>query len=60
MACPKKAKSKSKRNTRRSHHAISAATIVSCPNCGETKLLHRVCSNCGYYKGREVVRYEEE
>ncbi|MEA2466748.1 MAG: large subunit ribosomal protein, partial [Thermoleophilaceae bacterium] len=26
-----------------------------CPQCHEPKLSHRVCRNCGYYAGREVV-----
>ncbi|MDU2089114.1 MAG: 50S ribosomal protein L32, partial [Staphylococcus epidermidis] len=25
------------------------------PNCGEYKLSHRVCKNCGSYNGEEVV-----
>ena len=60
MAVPKKAKSKARRDTRRAHHALKPTTVVSCPNCGEAILLHRVCGSCGYYKGREVVKHEEE
>ncbi|MEW9033943.1 MAG: 50S ribosomal protein L32, partial [Planifilum fimeticola] len=26
-----------------------------CPQCGEWKLAHRVCKECGHYKGEEVV-----
>jgi large subunit ribosomal protein L32 len=29
--------------------------MVSCPNCGEMKLSHRVCKACGTYKGKDVV-----
>jgi large subunit ribosomal protein L32 len=29
--------------------------MVACPNCGEMKLAHRVCKECGTYKGKEVV-----
>ena len=29
--------------------------MVKCPKCGEYNLTHRVCSNCGYYKGEEIV-----
>ena len=28
---------------------------AECPNCGELKRPHHVCSHCGYYDGREVV-----
>ena len=55
MAVPKKKVSKSRRNKRRSHHALSTAAYVECPNCGEYKRPHHVCPSCGYYDGREVV-----
>jgi len=29
--------------------------LVECPQCHTPKLPHRVCGNCGYYNGREVV-----
>ncbi|MFO7813127.1 MAG: 50S ribosomal protein L32 [Pelovirga sp.] len=55
MAVPKKKTSKSKKNMRRAHDAISAPGISTCPNCNEIKLPHRVCSSCGNYKGKEVI-----
>ncbi len=55
MAVPKRKTSPSKRNMRRSHHAISPASYHECANCGELKRPHHVCSHCGYYDGREVV-----
>ncbi|MEJ0063435.1 MAG: 50S ribosomal protein L32 [Alphaproteobacteria bacterium] len=55
MAVPKRKTSKSRRNMRRSHHAISAGKHQECPNCGEAKRPHFVCSACGYYDGREVT-----
>ena len=55
MAVPKKKVSKSRRNKRRSHHALSVAAYVECPNCGEYKRPHHVCPSCGYYDGREVA-----
>ncbi len=55
MAVPKKKTSKSRRNMRRSHHALKRVNLSECPNCGETKLPHHVCPACGYYDGREVI-----
>jgi large subunit ribosomal protein L32 len=54
MAVPKKKTSKSRRNMRRSHHALTAPAYVECPNCGEIKRPHNVCGACGQYRGREV------
>ena len=55
MAVPKKKTSKSRRNMRRSHHALQGGAYVECPNCGELKRPHHVCGSCGYYREREVV-----
>lgn len=56
MAVPKKKTSKSRRNMRRSHHAVSANSYNECPSCGELKRPHHVCGACGSYDQREVVK----
>jgi large subunit ribosomal protein L32 len=45
---------------RRSHHALATPSRSACPRCGEPRLPHRVCSNCGTYRGREVIHTDEE
>jgi large subunit ribosomal protein L32 len=55
MAVPKKKTSKSRRNMRRSHHALPTSAFNECPNCGELKRPHHVCKSCGQYNEREVV-----
>lgn len=52
---PKKKTSKSKRDMRRSHHALSAPQLTECPQCHSKKLSHHVCPSCGYYGGRQVL-----
>ena len=32
---------------------------MECPQCKQAKLPHRVCGNCGYYKGRTAEVKEE-
>jgi large subunit ribosomal protein L32 len=59
MPVPKRKTSKSKRDMRRSHHHLRVATISFCPQCHEPVLPHRVCMNCGTYKGKTVIKKEE-
>ena len=40
---------------RRSHHALGAPRLSTCPKCSAPHLRHRMCTNCGTYRGREVV-----
>ena len=60
MAVPKRKTSPSRRNMRRSHHALTAVGTADCPNCGEPKRPHHVCGSCGHYgsksSDREVVK----
>ncbi len=60
MAVQQNRKTRSKRNMRRSHDALTAVASVECPNCGELRLPHHVCGACGHYNGREVVARVEE
>lgn len=56
MAVPKFRTSKSKRNLRRSHHALKPIGLSYCPGCGEAKLPHTICNACGSYKGKVVAQ----
>lgn len=56
---PKQKISRTRRDKRRTHHARKAKNLVQCNNCGEMRLPHRVCPNCGHYKGREVIVVED-
>ncbi|MBQ8868749.1 MAG: 50S ribosomal protein L32, partial [Oscillospiraceae bacterium] len=38
---------------------LTAPAFSKCPQCGELKMPHRVCANCGYYKGKEVIKVED-
>lgn len=57
---PKRKLSKGRRDRRRSQDFLVAANLVQCSNCGEMRLPHTVCPNCGHYQGREVVSMKEE
>lgn len=55
MAVPKSKVSKQRKHKRAANWKASAPTLAECPQCHELKLAHRVCKNCGYYDGKEVV-----
>ena len=60
MATPKGKISKARKHSRQANWKLSAPAIVECPQCHEMKLAHRVCKQCGYYKGVQVVVKNEE
>ena len=55
MGVPKQKHTKSRRNKRRMHIFLKAATLTKCPKCGQLILPHTICLNCGYYKGTEAI-----
>jgi large subunit ribosomal protein L32 len=55
MAVPKQKHTKSRRNKKRSHHALKKKHFSVCPKCGASVLPHHLCWNCGTYAGREIV-----
>lgn len=60
MAVPKQRLSRTRRDKRRAHDFLTPPTVVDCPHCHEPRLPHRVCPSCGMYKGRQVLKLEEE
>ncbi|MDE6776620.1 MAG: 50S ribosomal protein L32, partial [Oscillospiraceae bacterium] len=54
MAVPKRKTSKARKNKRRSAvWKLDAPAMSRCDHCGELKAPHKVCKNCGFYKGVE-------
>jgi large subunit ribosomal protein L32 len=60
MAVPKRKTSKSKARKRRTHYKTDAPNVSVCPECGEAKMMHQACPDCGSYKGRSVLAEDEE
>lgn len=60
MAVPARHVSKTSQRTRRAHMALTAKQTTKCPNCGAIVKSHRICKECGYYKGKKVVKETEE
>ena len=55
MAVPFRKISKTRGRMRRTHYKIEANGTVKCSNCGATIRPHRVCPECGFYKGKNVT-----
>lgn len=55
MAHPKHKISKTRRDKRRTHHKAVVPTVATCSNCNAPVLYHRVCEECGYYKGKLAI-----
>ena len=60
MAVPFRRTSKTAKRKRRTHFKLNLPGMVICPNCGEMKLSHRVCKECGTYNGKTVLVEKEE
>jgi large subunit ribosomal protein L32 len=60
MAVPKRKKSKSKRDMRRTHKKTAGPNLTTCAQCGEPKRQHHVCQSCGTYRGRNLIDTEED
>ncbi|MAH06135.1 MAG: 50S ribosomal protein L32 [Pseudomonadota bacterium] len=55
MAVPKRKTSKSKRNMRRAHDALTVENWVEDKNTGEPVRRHHIDLKTGMYKGRQVI-----
>ena len=55
MAQPKRRWSKQRTHLKRSTWKLETPNIATCKRCGEAVLPHRVCKNCGYYDGKEII-----
>ena len=56
MAVPKRKMGRARTHARRStNDRITAPARSICPQCGEVKLPHRVCGNCGFYNTRVYI-----
>ncbi len=57
MAVPKRRHSSTRRDKRRhTNSQIFAPLLGRCSHCGQPALPHRVCKECGYYKGVSVLK----
>ena len=60
MAVPKRRHSSTRGKKRRTHWKLKQPGLNTCGHCSSPKQPHRVCPNCGYYNGEEIVPPREE
>ena len=54
MAHPKRRHSNTRSALRRAHDHLVPKSRSQCKNCNAFILPHRVCTSCGFYKGKLV------
>ncbi|HPF09232.1 MAG: 50S ribosomal protein L32 [Candidatus Cloacimonetes bacterium] len=59
MAVPKRKTSKTRRDKRRTHDALSIPSFSTCAKCNEPVRSHHICDNCGTYNGRQILDAKE-
>ena len=59
MAVPFRRTSKTKKRMRRTHLKKEVSAMTKCPKCGAVLKPHRACTECGNYKGKEVIKQPE-
>jgi len=59
MAVPKRKTSPSKRNMRRSHHALETPNWIEDSSSGEPVRPHHIDLKTGMYRGRQVTKPKE-
>ena len=60
MALPKRRHSSTRRDKSRTHQKLAIRQTGACQQCGATKLPHRACPSCGYYRGRVAVTIKDK
>lgn len=60
MAEPKKRLTSTRSGNRRSHLKVKLNTLAICPQCKKPVVPHRVCANCGFYNGKDVLELEKK
>jgi len=60
MAEPKKRLTSTRSGKRRSQIFLKSRNLSICPKCKSPALPHRVCRNCGFYQGNDILKLAEK
>ena len=59
MAVPRNRHSNARTAKKRSHMAKKKKSLAVCSNCKEPTKPHHICSACGFYNKRSVIKNSE-
>ena len=57
MPNPKRRHSQTRRD-KRANDFMTPPQFTACSHCGAAVLPHRVCPECGYYRGKQAIEVE--
>ncbi len=60
MGLPGHRRTSSHKRRRASHFALSATNLTICSHCKQPSIPHHACTNCGYYKGKQVIKVKSK
>jgi len=47
-----------RRDKRRAHDFMVAPQLATCSHCSAAILPHRICPECGYYRGKQAIEID--
>lgn len=60
MPTPKRKVSRARRDSRSANKGLKPKAIASCQTCQAPIATHKICTECGYYKGVKVLRTKQD
>ncbi|MFH1867067.1 MAG: 50S ribosomal protein L32 [Patescibacteria group bacterium] len=60
MGLPGHRRTSSHKRRRASHFALSKTHLSNCSHCHKPVKPHHACTNCGYYRGRLVLKIKSK
>ena len=56
MPVPKRKLSRARRDSRSANKGIKPKSLAGCQTCQAPIMPHQACFECGYYKGKKILR----
>ncbi len=60
MAHPMRKHSRGRRDKRRANWKLTFPSLSKCPQCGKMLIPHRVCPQCGFSRGKQIIEVKEK